>query len=136
MAKLNYPLIIQRDKKYQALAELSNRYGSINRMPLITTIIDNVADEHLSLLIDKFSAGGYDGHFFTKTVSEKRKLIKNSVRNHQIKGSVLSIRNIVRDLGLGECIILKVYLIKSEMVKSKGTVFFITVTPQSGHITQ
>ena len=105
MAKLNYPLIIQRDKKYQALAELSNRYGSINRMPLITTIIDNVADEHLSLLIDKFSAGGYDGHFFTKTVSEKRKLIKNSVRNHQIKGSVLSIRNIVRDLGLGECII-------------------------------
>lgn len=102
MARLHYPLIIQTDKTYTALADLGLRVGQIDLSLMMTNFIDLVPNEFLQLLAEKWSVTGYDGWLLAESDSAKRKLIKTAVELHRYKGTPWAIREIIRQLGFGE----------------------------------
>ncbi len=105
MAKLTYPLIIERDKKYKALADLGLRLTEQDLSVLMVNMIDLIPAEFLTLLAEKWSMTGYDGWLLAESEEAKRKLIKNAVNLHRFKGTPWSIREIIRQLGFGEVVL-------------------------------
>lgn len=102
MAKLQYPDIIKKDKKYTAIAEIGQRLPSFNLSPIMTTLVELLDDRFIEILAEKWSATGYDGMFLAETTESKFALIKSSIELHRHKGTPFSIREVIRKLGLGE----------------------------------
>lgn len=102
MARLTYPQIISRDKKYTALANCGLNLYKPDKSLIMTRIVDRVPSEHLNLLAEQWSLLGVDGWALAESDQAKRKIIKSSVELHRKKGSVWSIREVCRVLGFGE----------------------------------
>lgn len=102
MARSTYPLIVRRDKKYKALADLGLRLYQIDKSLIATNLVDIVPSRYLQLLGEKWSVLGYDGWSLAESDAGRRSLIKHSVELHRRKGTPWSIREIVRKLGFGE----------------------------------
>ena len=102
MAKLQYPAIIEKDEKFTALADLGKRLNSLDKSQIMTSFVDLVPTEFLSLLAEKWSVTGYDGWLLAESEEAKRKLIKRAVELHRYKGTPWAIREIIRQLGFGE----------------------------------
>ena len=102
MAKLHYPVIIEKDKKFIALADLGKRLNSLDKSQIMTGFVDLVPVEFLELLAEKWSVTGYDGWLLAESEESKRKLIKRAVELHRYKGTPWAIREIIRQLGFGE----------------------------------
>lgn len=107
MAKLQYPAIIEKDKKFTALADLGKRLNSLDKSQMMTGFTDLVPAEFLELLAEKWSVTGYDGWLLAESEDAKRKLIKRAVELHRYKGTPWAIREIIRQLGFGEVEILE-----------------------------
>ncbi|MDH3001469.1 phage tail protein [Chelonobacter oris] len=107
MAKLRYPEIIDKDKKFAALADLGLRFSALDKAKIITSLVDLVPTEYLDLLAEKWSVTGYDGWLLAESDEAKRKLIKSAVELHRYKGTPWAIREIIRQLGFGEVEILE-----------------------------
>lgn len=102
MANLQYADIIIRDPKYTALADLSKRLDALDTAQIMTTLVDLLGDEFMSLLAEKWSVTGYDGLLMADSAESKRALIKSAVELHRRKGTPWAIRAVLRKLGLGE----------------------------------
>lgn len=102
MAKLQYPAIIESDKKFTALADLGKRLNSLDKAQIMTSFVDLVPAEFLPLLAEKWSVTGYDGWLLAESEDAKRKLIKRAVELHRHKGTPWAMREIIRQLGFGE----------------------------------
>lgn len=102
MANLQYADIIIRDPKYTALADLSKRLDTLDTAQIMTTLVDLLGDEFMSLLAEKWSVNGYDGLLMADSAESKRALIKSAVELHRRKGTPWAIRAVLRKLGLGE----------------------------------
>ena len=102
MARLNYPLIIRRDAKYKAIADLGLRLYDIDKTLIMSNLVDIVPVKLLPLLAEKWSVLGNDGWSLAESEDAKRRLIKSSVELHRHKGTVWSIREVIRQLGFGE----------------------------------
>lgn len=107
MAKLQYPAIIEKDKKFTALADLGKRLNSLDKSQMMTGFTDLVPAGFLELLAEKWSVTGYDGWLLAESEDAKRKLIKRAVELHRYKGTPWAIREIIRQLGFGEVEILE-----------------------------
>lgn len=107
MAKLRYPLIIDSDKKYRALADLGLRPQRLDKQQIMSSIVDLLDPKFLLLLAEKWSVTGYDGYKLAESDGAKRRLIKGAVELHQLKGTPWSIRAAIRLLGFGEVTILE-----------------------------
>lgn len=102
MAKLQYPDIIKKDKKYTAIANVGERLPAFKLSPIMTTLVDLLDDRFIEILAEKWSATGYDGIFLAENQKSKVALIKSAIELHRHKGTPYSIREIVRKLGFGE----------------------------------
>lgn len=102
MANLTYADIILTDPKYTALADLSRRLDEPDRSKIMTTLIDLLEDKFIDAVAEKWSVTGYDGLFMAESYSSKRELIKSAVELHRRKGTVWSVREVLRKLGFGE----------------------------------
>lgn len=102
MAKLQYPLIIETDLKYRALAELSHGFAEPNLALIMTNLVEITPAEYLDLLAEKWSVTGYDGWLLAESDEAKRNLIARAVELHRHKGTPWAIREIIRQLGFGE----------------------------------
>lgn len=102
MARLHYADIIAADPKYRALADLSLQLSALPIEQVMTTLIDLLGDEYMPLLAEKWSVTGYDGIMLADSEQNKRKLIAESIRLHQRKGTPWAIREVLRQLGFGE----------------------------------
>ncbi|WP_041639434.1 phage tail protein [[Mannheimia] succiniciproducens] len=102
MAKLQYPAIIETDKKFTALADLGKRLNSLDKSQIMTSFTYLVPTAFLELLAEKWSVTGYDGWLLAESEDAKRKLIKRAVELHRYKGTPWAIREIIRQLGFGE----------------------------------
>lgn len=102
MAKLQYPLIIETDPKYRALAELSHGFAEPNLALIMTNLVEITPAEYLDLLAEKWSVTGYDGWLLAESDEAKRNLIARAVDLHRHKGTPWAMREIIRQLGFGE----------------------------------
>lgn len=102
MAKLQYPLIIDTDPKYRALAELSHGFAEPNLALIMTNLVEITPAEYLDLLAEKWSVTGYDGWLLAESDEAKRNLIARAVELHRHKGTPWAMREIIRQLGFGE----------------------------------
>ncbi|QIM66322.1 phage tail protein [Mannheimia granulomatis] len=102
MAKLDYPIIINQDLKYTALANLSYSVSRLDLSLIMTNLVDLVLAEYLELLAEKWSVTGYDGWLLAESDDAKRNLIKRAVELHRHKGTPWAMREIIRQLGFGE----------------------------------
>ena len=102
MANLQYPAIIEIDKKFTALAELGKRLNSLDKSPMMTNFVELMPNDLLVLLAEKWSVTGYDGWLLAESDEAKRNLIKRAVELHRYKGTPWAIREIIRQLGFGE----------------------------------
>ncbi|EXI62236.1 tail fiber protein [Mannheimia granulomatis] len=102
MAKLDYPIIINQDLKYTALANLSYGVSRLDLSLIMTNLVDLVLAEYLELLAEKWSVTGYDGWLLAESDDAKRNLIKRAVELHRHKGTPWAMREIIRQLGFGE----------------------------------
>lgn len=102
MAKLQYPAIIETDKKFTALADLGKRLNSLDKSQIMTHFVDLVSTAMLPLLAEKWSVTGDDGWLLAETEDAKRNLIKRAVEIHRYKGTPWAIREIFRQLGFGD----------------------------------
>ncbi|MDH2927365.1 phage tail protein I [Lonepinella koalarum] len=107
MARLNYPNIIQTSAKNTALAELGKGFSQLDLTLILSNLVDVVPARMLPLLAEKWSVTGYDGWLLAESDSAKRQLIKNAVQLHRYKGTPWSIREIIRQLGFGDVVILE-----------------------------
>lgn len=102
MAKLQYPLIINSDPQFTALADLGKRLEKLPISQIMTQLIPLVPAVYLTLLAEKWSVTGYDGWLLAESEKAKRKLIAKAVELHRHKGTPWSLREIIRSLGFGE----------------------------------
>lgn len=102
MAKLTYADIILNDPKYTALADLSLRLDALDKSKIMTTLVDLLGDDFVELLAEKWSVQGYDGLMLADSYTSKRELILSAVELHRRKGTVWSVREVLRKLGFGE----------------------------------
>ena len=63
MANLTYADVIERETKYKTLADLSGRMNALDKSKVMTTLVELLDDEFISLLAEKWSVTGYDGAF-------------------------------------------------------------------------
>ncbi len=102
MAELTYAPIIERDRRFKALADLGCRYRNIDVSVLMPRLVELVASEHLKLLAESRSILGEDSYWLAESDSARRRLIKGAYELHRYKGTPWAIREIVRRLGFGE----------------------------------
>ena len=102
MANLTYADVIERETKYKTLADLSERMNALDKSKVMTTLVELLDDEFISLLAEKWSVTGYDGSFLAENDQSKRSLIKAAIELHRYKGTPWSIREVLRRLGFGE----------------------------------
>ncbi|AWX15243.1 phage tail protein I [Mergibacter septicus] len=102
MAKLVYPNMIAKDKKFSALADLGLSLYQLKQHQLLTNFIDLMPTEYLFLLAEKWSVIGEDGWDLAESETAKRNLIKQAVELHHYKGTPYAIRQVIRQLGFGE----------------------------------
>ena len=63
MANLTYADVMERETKYKTLADLSERMNALDKSKVMTTLVELLDDEFISLLAEKWSVTGYDGSF-------------------------------------------------------------------------
>ncbi len=102
MANLTYADVIEREAKYKTLADLSLSMNKLDNSKVMTTLVELIDDDFISLLEEKWSVTGYDGSFLAESDRSKRGLIKVAVELHRYKGTPWSIREVLRRLGFGE----------------------------------
>ena len=102
MAKLIYPDIIRNDVKFTTLADLANRFDSLDRSQIMTSLIELVDDKYIELLAEKWSVTGLDGYLLEEDIKSKRTLISAAVELHKYKGTPWAVKQICLKLGLGE----------------------------------
>ena len=100
MANLTYADVIERETKYKTLADLSERMNALDKSKVMTTLVELLDDEFISLLAEKWSVTGYDGAFLAENDHSKRSLIKVAIELHRYKGTPWSIGEIYIDEGL------------------------------------
>ena len=102
MANLTYADVIEREAKYKALADLSLGLNKLENSKVMTTLVELIDDDFISLLAEKWSVTGYDGAFITDSDNSKRSLIRVAIELHRYKGTPWSIREVCRRLGFGD----------------------------------
>lgn len=102
MAKLIYADVIKLDKKYTALADLSNQMSELDNSKIMTNLVDLLDDHFIELLAEKWSVTGFDGLLMADSQQSKRALIQGAIDLHRHKGTPHSIRQVLRKLGFGE----------------------------------
>ena len=102
MAKLIYPDVIRKDVKFTALADLASRLDSLDKSQIMTSIIELVDDKYIELLAEKWSVTGYDGYLLEDSIKSKRSLISAAVELHKYKGTPWAVKQICKNLGLGD----------------------------------
>lgn len=102
MANLTYADVIEREAKYKALADLSLGLNKLENSKVMTTLVELIDDNFISLLAEKWSVTGYDGAFIADNDNSKRSLIRAAIELHRYKGTPWSIREVCRRLGFGE----------------------------------
>ena len=83
MANLTYADVIERETKYKTLADLSERMNALDKSKVMTTLVELLDDEFISLLAEKWSVTGYDGAFLAENDHSKRSLIKVAIELHR-----------------------------------------------------
>ena len=53
MANLTYADVIERETKYKTLADLSERMNALDKSKVMTTLVELLDDEFISLLAEK-----------------------------------------------------------------------------------
>jgi hypothetical protein len=76
--------------------------NALDKSKVMTTLVELLDDEFISLLAEKWSVTGYDGAFLAENDHSKRSLIKAAIELHRYKGTPWSIREVLRRLGFGE----------------------------------
>ena len=79
MANLTYADVIEREAKYKALADLSLGLNKLENSKVMTTLVELIDDDFISLLAEKWSVTGYDGAFITDSDNSKRSLIRVAI---------------------------------------------------------
>jgi phage tail P2-like protein len=88
-----------KDNSTLAFNELVDRLGTIDITPLLIYLIDNVNQSALVHLADQFHILGNEGWNMVSTDFEKRKLIKDAIKNHRYKGTKYSIVKALESIG-------------------------------------
>ena len=98
----HYTNVIARSPRLTAHANvINNRFEGISFAPFLKYLIDIVPESMLDVLADEFSLTVYEGWGFANSPEIKRRMLKESVSLHQIKGTDYSIERILEILGFG-----------------------------------
>jgi phage tail P2-like protein len=79
--------------------ELFARFGEIDLIPMLVYMVDYVDASALPHLAWQFHLTDNEGWGFAKTDEERRKLIKNAIPAHKVKGKVKACKFILQTLG-------------------------------------
>ncbi|RAJ00481.1 phage tail P2-like protein [Chitinophaga skermanii] len=86
-------------------AAIERRITEFDLSDLLVYIVNTAPASYLPLLAENFNVLGYNGFLLAQTDNEKRELIKNALLLQRYKGTPWAIKEALRSLGYGDCII-------------------------------
>lgn len=89
-----------RDKSNLTIEKLAREAFTTDLKDLMILIIDKCPENLLPLLAKQFHVLGYEGWNFARTVEEKRELLKNAFELHARKGTIYSLKRVLKILNL------------------------------------
>jgi len=90
------------DARMAVLAQLIwQQHAETDLSPLLVYLVDTVADELLVMLADQFHVMGVEGRNLAETPEQQRRLIKDAIALHRIKGTPAALHQLVERLGFG-----------------------------------
>jgi len=105
MAELSIPALpppLAGDARMATLAKLIwEQYAQTDLSPLLVYLVDTVRDELLVHLADQFHVMGIEGWNLAETPEQQRRLIKESIAMHRMKGTPRALHALVERLGFG-----------------------------------
>lgn len=101
---LPLPPVLASDPRFVAIVQAALSGLVVDLLPVLIYMVDVVDATALPYLAEQFSLHG-DGWEVAATDAEQRALMKSAIRLHQHKGTVWSVRQVFRLLGLGEVVI-------------------------------
>jgi len=100
MPELPPPLV--GDARMATLARLIwEQYAQTDLSPLLVYLVDTVRDDLLVHLADQFHVMGIEGWNLAETPAQQRRLIKESIAMHRMKGTPRALYALVERLGFG-----------------------------------
>jgi phage tail P2-like protein len=91
---------LRNDDSAWAYNEMAERLGTMDLMPLLVNIIDNVDPSVLPYLAEQFHVTGYEGWRQATNDAERRALLKNAREMHRYKGTEYALELAITSLGL------------------------------------
>lgn len=88
------------DYSSKVFEELFARYQELDTDCLLVYLLDSVDESALVHLAEQFHIMGNEGWLTCKNVSEKRSLIKNSIKLHKYRGTVYSLIKVLEIMEL------------------------------------
>jgi hypothetical protein len=92
--------VLAGDPRFKALADLSDRLGSLDKAALLVYLVDLVTPEALPHLAEQFHVMGLEGWAAADTEDARRQLIKQSIELHRHKGTPWAMKRALAPLGL------------------------------------
>jgi len=90
------------DARMALLAKLVwEQYAHTDLSPLLVYLVDTVRDELLVHLADQFHVMGIEGWNLAETPAQQRRLIKDSIAMHRMKGTPRALHTLVERLDFG-----------------------------------
>lgn len=83
------------DKSFNALEKCIDKAFDIDMSPFMTAIVDKLSENMLLYKAEQMSLTDGDGYANCITEKEKRKLIKQSFKQHKLKATVKCIKNLL-----------------------------------------
>lgn len=88
------------DLSSQVFDELFSRFQSLDTDALLVYLIDKVDESALVHLAEQFHIMGNEGWLLTKTVAEKREIIKKAIELHRYKGTKYALVKVLSSLNI------------------------------------
>jgi len=96
------PPALAADERMAALVQLIwQQHADTDLSPLLVYLVDSVADELLVMLADQFHVMGVEGWSLAETPEQQRRLIKDAIALHRLKGTPAALHQLVERLGFG-----------------------------------
>jgi len=100
--KPTLPPALESDPRFSALCDLLwEQYASLPLDNLLLYLIDTAPEAALLPLAEQFHVMGIEGWNLAETPEQQRRLIKDSIAMHRIKGTPRALHTLVQRLGFG-----------------------------------
>lgn len=103
---LQLPPPLEGDISLRTLGKLAARLDNIDLSVLMVYLVDIVDSSALPWLGEQFSLYG-DGWELAESDPARRALIKSAIELHRFKGTPWAIREVIRNLGYGEIVLIE-----------------------------